>query len=114
MLSRPLVTEKHGQHPFHHIGKSIEYRAVERRAGLGGTHRHRRSRKDQHRKGNRDGALTPGNSTQGGQNDSGSSSQCNLVTHTAEERPVYWKLLQKVLADLGLTEEQWMELYVDQ
>lgn len=114
MLSRPLVTEKKGQHPFHHIGKSIEYRAVERRTGLGGMRRNRRSRKDHHRKGKGDGALTPRNGTQEAQNDLGSSSQCNLVTHTTEERPVYWKLLQKVLADLGLTEEQWRALYVDQ
>lgn len=33
--------------------------------------------------------------------------------HKAEDRPVYWKLLQKVLADLGLTEEQWRKIYVD-
>lgn len=31
----------------------------------------------------------------------------------AEDRPVYWKLLQKVLEDLGLTEEQWRKMYVD-
>lgn len=48
------------------------------------------------------------------ENDSKSLDQCNLVTYNTEERPVYWKLLQKVLANLGLTEEQWRALYVDQ
>lgn len=114
MLPRPLVTAKQGQHPFHDIGKTIEYRAVERRAGLGGTRRSRRSRKGQYRKENGDGALTPGTSAQEAQNDSGPLSQNNLVTHTAEERPVYWKLLQKVLANLSLTEEQWRAMYFDQ
>ncbi|KAI7779041.1 hypothetical protein LA080_001387 [Diaporthe eres] len=114
MLSLPLVTEKQGQHPFHHIGKSIEYRAVERRAGPGGTRRNRRSREHQHRKGNVDGALRPGDNTEEAEDNAMSLPQCGLVTHTVEERPVYWKLLQKVLANLGLTEEQWRTMYVGQ
>lgn len=39
--------------------------------------------------------------------------QREAANHAEEEHPVYWKLLQKVLADLGLTEEQWKKMYVD-
>lgn len=114
MLRHPLLSKQQEQDPFQHIGKSTGYRSVERRAGVGGTRRKRRSRKDQHRKGNGDEALIPGKSTEEANSHSGSLDQCNLVAHTAKERPVYWKLLQMVLANLGLTEEQWRAKYVDQ
>lgn len=45
--------------------------------------------------------------------DGNSLARCRMMPHTTEERPVYWKLLKQVLANLGLTEEQWMERYVD-
>lgn len=92
----------------------MEYRTVERRAGLGGTRRNRRSRKPQYRKENGDGALVPGEGTQETKSDLASLDRYDLMTHASEERPVYWKLLQKVLANLGLTEEQWKAKFVDQ
>lgn len=114
MLRHPLLSKQQEQDSFQHMGRSTEYRAIERRAGVGGTRRKRRSRKDQHRKGNGDEALTLEKSTEEVKDNSRSLDQGNPLVHTAEERPVYWKLLQKVLANLSLTEEQWRAKYVDQ
>lgn len=114
MLPHPLLSKQQEQDPFQQIGKSTEYRAVERRAGVGGTHRKRRSRKDHHRRGNGDEALTLEKSTEEAKDNLRSLDQGNPLAHTAEERPCYWKLLRKVLSNLGLTEEQWRAKYVDQ
>lgn len=92
----------------------MEYRAVERRVGLGGQRRSRRSRKQEYRNGKQGQGLAPAESTGQLTSDSTSFDQGEAVGHQSEERPVYWKLLQRVLENLGLTEQQWTVMYVDQ
>lgn len=107
-----MLPGKQRQDPVEHVGKCTEYRATERWVGLKGPCRTRRSRKSEYRNGNEDRVLTGEESNVEKHGSSLDRRKAMAAHHEAEDRPVYWKLLQKVLANLGLTEEQWMMMYV--
>lgn len=104
--SQPLLQERQRRDPFQDIGNTAEYRGTQCRAGIKGPSRPRRWKKKQFRKGNKNHASTIKEGTKEVEKEGSSSDQRRVDSHRVQERPVYWKLLQKVLENLGLPEEQ--------
>lgn len=102
--------DKKNRDPFYHIGRSLEFRAVERRVNLGNQRRPRRSRKSRQSEGEHKVSACDGSFKEAEQ-EGASVEHGTERLYGPEEQPVYWKLLQKVLADLDLTVEQWRTLY---
>ncbi|POS77742.1 hypothetical protein DHEL01_v203860 [Diaporthe helianthi] len=96
------------------MGKLAEYRATERRAGIRGPSRKRRSHRRQYREGSQDRGLVFGGATEEVKKDKNSLNHHKKESDLTEEHPVYGKLLQKVLATLGLTEQQWRTKFLSE